>query len=329
MNAIFPLHATQQYIGMMIFAVMLVSIYWSNIRAPLALLWGWCLLSAITTSLSPFIEVDYLPSMLTTKTMYSAAQTIAMLVLLPVVVLRTPLKYLRWLITMWAILDMGFLWVAGWGLENGYSFSSALLVCALPLLHIWLWPFVIVTAFKFAGATTMVCLLVVGVSLFWKKIKQFLFYSIPVSLIAIFLVDKYLPEGGLHSSNGRFEAWQAFFTIWWEHMPKLTGTGIGSWEWIGPFLKNPTGQAFQWVHNDFLQMLMEGGIIGLILLLVATAFVVSASWKNTKVRSVALGVGVSMLTYYPLHFVCGMVLILYVTKVAIIRFNTYVNTPAI
>lgn len=82
-------------------------------------------------------------------------------------------------------------------------------------------------------------------------------------------------------SNSRVEVWLAAMK-WWSNNGPWYGTGIGTWEWIGTYLRNDANQHFLWAHNDFVQMLVEGGVPGFWLLV---AVVCHTLWKlrhNTR-----------------------------------------------
>lgn len=320
----FPLHASMQYIGILIFVIFFIFYIHKYLKLPLTALLGYSLISAVTVALNPWFEVDYLPSDLWAKTMYSCTQTALMLILFTVVGLKLPKLIFKIIIGVWVIATMYWLWFIGNGLENGYTFSSAAIVCALPFMPIILWPFILLTAIKFAGATTVGCVGVIGLSLYWTPIvkwlnknKEMWLAAIGFPILVILVINEVLPGGGLTSSNGRMPAWKAFMEIWWENMPHWFGTGVGSWEWIGPFLPNPTNTAFPWVHNDFLQMLFEGGIVGCVLLVIATGWVLWKVRYHTKARSAALGMFICMMTYYPIHFVSSFLILILICKYAI------------
>jgi hypothetical protein len=314
----FPLHSSQQFFGLICFMLAFCFYSWKQLKTPLSILMLYCLWSAIDLALNPFGgELSWVPPGLDEKTMYAATQTALMIVLMVSVSLRTPRFVFRLALGGWVIATVIRMWMVNIGFENGYSFTSAALICAMPIVYSFLWPFIIVTALKFAGATTIGCLGIVILSLYWKTWWKYKWYCIPLGIASVVAIDHYLSGGGLRSSNGRMEAWGAFIDVWWEHMPHWLGTGYGSWEWIGPFTNNPTNQAFQWVHNDFLQMMFEGGLLGLICLVYATAWVIGQVWKDRYTRSAALGFLVCMMTYYPLHFVSTLLLAIYICKVAI------------
>lgn len=68
------------------------------------------------------------------------------------------------------------------------------------------------------------------------------------------------------AENGRFRVWTeslAAIRDFW-----LTGTGLGSFRYVFPIYRGFGGRIFySWAHNDYLQLLVELGVPGLLLLL--------------------------------------------------------------
>ena len=106
----------------------------------------------------------------------------------------------------------------------------------------------------------------------------------------------------LFSSNGRFLAWKHLWKFFVdENFSRLIGMGTGSGMALFPVAQQKAGVTtsfFWWAHNDFLQVGLEQGLIGLIALLI---LVVGVIWKvrNDRVMlAVVLGYcGMAMFNY--------------------------------
>lgn len=98
--------------------------------------------------------------------------------------------------------------------------------------------------------------------------------SIPLILATIGykMQGQYLLNG-----SGRYEVWTLTWDFFWKESNIWTGTGLGSFQVLGQALQErwyisqgiTEGgfAAFFWVHNDWLQTLLETGIPGFVLAL--------------------------------------------------------------
>lgn len=88
----------------------------------------------------------------------------------------------------------------------------------------------------------------------------------------------------LLNSNGRFNIWKMSFDFFWKETHHFIGAGIGTFFMWGPEIQrhNSPGDPalFCWMHNDWLQVLFEMGIIGLAGLIILYSFLLHASWKK-------------------------------------------------
>jgi O-antigen ligase len=101
---------------------------------------------------------------------------------------------------------------------------------------------------------------------------------------------------------------------WFDNANPWTGTGTGTFFWLGPTAQmahGPVGAEgyFTYMHSDWLQILWEQGIPGLVL---AFAIAVAAFRKlNAPDRGVLCGLSVMALSQMPLRFpLCAMVVVL-------------------
>lgn len=72
-----------------------------------------------------------------------------------------------------------------------------------------------------------------------------------------------------HADNGRFKVWGFMMRFWHERASHWFGFGLGTQELFAPAVQNAhnfmKGSWFIWMHNDWLQILFELGIVGLAL----------------------------------------------------------------
>ncbi len=83
----------------------------------------------------------------------------------------------------------------------------------------------------------------------------------------------------------RFIMWQATGRI--IHQRPLTGVGAGSWEADIPLYQNEGAQleTDYYVHNEFLQLLAEYGLVGWVFLILLFAYLLRAAWQTLRNRT--------------------------------------------
>lgn len=131
-------------------------------------------------------------------------------------------------------------------------------------------------------------------------------------LLALLVGYKFVAGTEFASDTGRFAAWR-FAIQHWMDAPitvKLFGFGLGSMQAIFPQWQAKGGFSpnnyFLWLHNDWLQTLVELGIAGLIGLLIAFLRALAGSWlrgNDSDHRWVSSLAGVAVFGFlnYPLR----------------------------
>lgn len=121
----------------------------------------------------------------------------------------------------------------------------------------------------------------------------------------------------LIDSSGRFHAWELAMKFWNQFVNRATGTGIGTFFLYGPGLQltervnevkgimDQVGhiQAFFWMHNDWLQILFELGIVGFVCAVGVAIKTLYVGFKNKHSNVFSIGVAycAAMVTQFPLH----------------------------
>lgn len=180
-----------------------------------------------------------------------------------------------------SIIDSGFVIVRGllFGTYRAYfmlgnaAIDASFIACFLPFLGYFSIPALIAisvtkssTGFGAVGVAALTYLM----SEFGFKKTWFL---ILLSPLCMWGVGNFFLQEELFNSNGRFYAWALAFDYWKKlpHMYHLIGTGTGSFFIYGRALMQNAhtdgNGAFAWMHNDYLQILFENGVIGLTLVL--------------------------------------------------------------
>jgi hypothetical protein len=309
--------ATHQFVGVV---SLCTAFYFLSRGIPLILkaFWFWCLLGSVWVAFSPFYMPDYMPEMFIWRTKWSCAQACVLMILFPIVGLYLPIKWYKIIFNIWAVWECYILLTTGNGLENGQTFCAALLILTLPVTFPLIWPLMLFTAFKFGGSTA----LFVGLGMLLAYLAPRIYKVLQDTRIALataavgaavtyFAWDKVID---LFDSSQRVPVWITFYKVWRDNFPKIQGIGVGSWEWLGAFIDNPAKQSFIWVHNDYLQVLFEAGVVGFILLILSVAWVLWNARLNAHLRALSWGVAICMISYFPLHFAISQLLVLYVIR---------------
>jgi O-antigen ligase len=176
-------------------------------------------------------------------------------------------------------------WIMG-----NHAADATFLVCILPLILYyagdWKWNLLLTSILiqillskSITGISATGLLMVVFC--FLKFGKRSLFATLPILLLGIILSNIFMHSyhdigviagnNSLTNDNGRFKLWEVSFDYFRRNFYPYFGSGPGTFYTWGIVLQNSThefdnGQFF-WVHNEWLQILFENGIVGLSLVI--------------------------------------------------------------
>lgn len=216
--------------------------------------------------------------------------------------------------TVLIMVDALLLLMFGYGIFNASSLDAAIIACAMPMILLtinWWEPTKIMYALlpaaailRTASSTSYFVLLgcLIGFALIKGKWKQ-----VTLAIIVVTTIGYLMNGDQLLNSSRRVYHWTYIMEFWWTNMNHWLGAGIGSFDWLGPasqMLRGQKTELFMWMHNDYLQLLYEGGFIGLLLGLAVWVKTIIKSWKSSPpwVFITLCGLSVCMLSYYPMHF---------------------------
>jgi hypothetical protein len=214
-----------------------------------------------------------------------------------------------------AVVDSGLIIVRGIWKGTWYAYymlgnsavDASFLACLLPISGWFSIPMLIAISVT-KSSTALGAVGIVAIS--WLVSK----YGIKKMWPVLFAVPALLGAMGyfflreeLFNSNGRFWIWKVVFD-YWDKLPKIyqtIGTGTGSFFIYGPTLMHQvdptTNQSFFWMHNDWLQVLFENGMIGLALLIGIFIKLLCNTEENPKVFAMVCTYGFIGLTQMPLR----------------------------
>jgi hypothetical protein len=120
--------------------------------------------------------------------------------------------------------------------------------------------------------------------------------------------------------NGRFEIWRMAFDWMRAHGSLLLGMGYSSTQTLLPLEQAATGHFhgdyFLWLHNDWLQLFIEGGLLGMACLALAVGRLLWLAWASPTLLSGLAGFMTLGLFNYPLRMpihcyclvlICGVI----------------------
>lgn len=164
--------------------------------------------------------------------------------------------------------------IVGGTVGNASIFACWLAMC-LPLWMTWTWRYravVVVTALGLIFMSgSLVAVVGALLALWWMAYRlrtRRWWWIASIVLYAGFLASAWIllqRNGAYFNSSGRLQAWPAFLAFWREAAP-ITGAGLGS-VWAVAYTWPPEHVLYQWrhVHNEYLQVLVELGVIGAML----------------------------------------------------------------
>lgn len=227
---------------------------------------------------------------------------------------------------LWALFELAsyvnsLLMLFGYGITRILSFNATFAAITVPL--IWFKPssmkfpyslimFLPIAAIIKAGGSTPIFVCIAGFlgMAIASKRWNFVFPSIILPLIA----GMFLERDQLLNSNERVERWKTFMSWWIDHNDKILGTGSGTFEWLGPIIERRDSNAYVFMHNEYLQILFEQGIVGLALFLIVFYVAARRSFKTPWLFASLCSVSVAMLTQFPLRFVITQLFVLLILR---------------
>lgn len=284
-----------------------------ELKLPAKLLWLYLVARVLWIIEFPIIHYGYE----TLAFQADAGQNLAEVLLLPLLfgVMGGNVADKLWRALPWVMVaQLACVWLKWKGLLISPSFNLALVALFLPLAPNWLWFLALPTILSQHAATAQVIVAVHCVVLGWRMLPRKLFVPLCVAAAAggFFFV-------WLHSHNeffdmdGRFARWSLdgkYMRAWLyaDHTGKtevlhwgrlLLGMGPSSFMRISLAIDNYKHPSVLFLHNEFLQIPWEAGLVALALALWVYAVAVRQEWKNARAISVLVALIPMCITWHP------------------------------
>lgn len=216
--------------------------------------------------------------------------------------------------------------IFGFGIFNAYSVDSTMAAITFPIV---LYNIINrkktkrITVYSVIAITlpVIVSIKTGGTSFFYIFLAEFLVFSILRKEYRIAVIGAVIlaltgfarlgEQAYFTNTSGRFETWKKTMVWWVDNVNWFVGSGTGSFWWLGSAIQDKKTGLLAFMHNDWLQILFEQGIIGLALM--AALFV--QAFRRTKklhLRVTLAGISVAMLAQYPLRMMLGLVFVLFI-----------------
>lgn len=280
-----------------------------------SIFWSYLVANAAWVSYSAWYDPGYIHPLIVPAVRDAAKLSLWLLLCIPIGVMLFKNKVLNW-IKAGLILNASHVMAFGYGVFNAGTFDAGVMAACLPLfasrsykkLNFIMGLFVLASVISTRSATGAVVLFVVLIS--YMSIWKSYFYAAGAA-IASLGVSFLLQGEELTNDGGRLVAWKNYF-IWWMNQSNIFfGTGISTFDSICSFIDNGTGLLFVYAHNDYLQLLIDGGIIAVVLFSVYYLSILFKIRKNPVLFSCLAGFGACGLTYAPMHFVASQIIVCY------------------
>lgn len=298
-----------------------ILLYTQKLPLELKIIWGYLMtIGAFQCFWIHYVPQSYEP--LNQSITLSQVKDLLFMMVMPMVIFKCSDKVQNTILTIlkcFVVLECVILLWGDPGLLEANTFGASVAACFLltwrrdklyELLGLVLTVAAIIVTHSRTGAMIGAC---AGAYLFWhymdKVLSRWIVWTTFFLVILVLPVTLYFWIGqpsfiGTALTDVRFEMWQKFYDWWKVSSNHMFGIGIGSFEAIGPYLPinkmfTDMHLGFYKVHNDWLELLMEAGTIGVTL--VGFGYVYIAAKLNRANLATWIGIGVGMCSYYVSH----------------------------
>jgi hypothetical protein len=311
MAFLYDIPRTHQLIGMLLISF-IPFFFTRRIGILPALFWWYCLISSVLVWQSPWAD-----SPIQFRLDASSPQGYAIALALPIFIFlldefcfENQNRPLDLIIFCGFFIESLLVIFHGYGFLNANSFSTGVIAATTPYgMSIWKRNKKAMSVYLITGLIAIIMakgatgIIVLAAGLFtYAMFSRYKLEKVTLALI-VMGIGFMTQADQLFSPGGRYVAWKSFMGWWWEHANHWIGTGVGTFEWYGPWIgSNFPNEIFLWMHNEFLQLLFEGGYIGYVLGMIMLAVALVRSWKRPGLFATLISFSVCCLTQFPFRF---------------------------
>jgi len=329
-------HGTRLIAALTIGAFWFAGILWRRVHPAAAILLEWVILSAawhFAAPISPYSNYGEVAAIALGGASAAALATVLMTVV--VLIFMRPMA--RGVLNAFAVaclLDSVFVliqWLSGGntfergGFLGNTSINACFIACTYPILKrrpikpkdaigaLWgLWTLLVPISAIIVSRSNMALASLLAAFLVPMLLRPGLFSARDwrrtlVFFVILLLTAHHFMGAKMGDDNGRVLVWRTCLEWWMHHANIWVGTGIGTFATFGAniqrvFLHRDDGYLL-WMHNDWLQILFELGIGGLLLALLTFG---AAIWRASRrqplwIAASLAAFGTTMCGNYPLH----------------------------
>jgi len=293
-------------------------------------LWGWVLFLALWT-----IEFPMLAYGDAQRAFEATAGATALEALLVPLAILTAAPQL-WRLQKWVMLAAIALVWSGHSLMTDWthsspSFDTALLALYFPFAPWWMKPLILVTVFSFHGTGALLILLFELLAFIllktwtWPRKERIALWGGICGFLLLGAAGLYLFRDTsavkrlLEGQTNRLAMWQRYMDFWlhgpggtkiiWPFV--LIGVGAGSFLWCAIMVDMPKFALpqEQFMHNEFLQVTFELGLVGILLALALLYRALKNAWGDPRLFPALCGFVAFALTWHPLRHFPTMLLV--------------------
>lgn len=207
-------------------------------------------------------------------------------------------KHIMLFATVITIIEQPLVWINHAGLMGWESFDCALIALCIPFVDRRMWVTTVtgIITILFHHASTAQLMLAAEMIAICPALT-------PVVLVPLSFVMYWHHHGPWLDGMERVHTWIRMMKFWatdWKNI--AIGTGPGSFMWISCLVDNFKPPIFLQMHNDWLQILFEEGMLGLGIAITLFYRAVQRCAKRDDFRAGVLGAAAFALTYHPLRF---------------------------
>jgi len=173
------------------------------------------------------------------------------------------------------------------------------------------------------SSTAFGALIVLGFTSF--LFNMWMIIPIMLGVIGVLFQHKHFFE-----TSGRFHIWVISMKYWWQNLNIWLGSGSGTFQRLAPMIQIPNEKPipteipgvvhfalFPFMHNEYLQILFEQGILGFSTFMAFSASLLNKARLKPHVFSSLSVLGFVMLTQFPLRYFAGSLVAGFIARLAL------------